>query len=48
MGSDHETVKQGALYDLKAMPSLYLLDGTKRVLLKDAPYVKIREEIAAL
>lgn len=48
VGSDHETVKQGALYDLKAMPSLYLLDGTKRVLLKDAPYAKIREEIAAL
>lgn len=48
VGSDHETVKQGALYDLKAMPSLYLLDGSKKVLLKDAPYAKIREEIAAL
>lgn len=48
VGSDHETVKQGALYDLKAMPSLYLLDGAKRVLLKDAPYAKIREEIVAL
>ena len=48
VGSDRETVKQGALYDLKAMPSLYLLDGTKKVLLKDAPYAKIREEIAAL
>ena len=48
VGSDHETVKQGALYDLKAMPSLYLLDGSKNVLLKDAPYAKIREEIAAL
>lgn len=48
VGSDHEMVKQGALYDLKAMPSLYLLDGSKKVLLKDAPYAKIREEIAAL
>lgn len=48
VGSDHETVKQGALYDLKAMPSLYLLDGSKKVLLKDAPYAKIREEIAGL
>lgn len=48
VGSDHEAVKLGALYDLKAMPSLYLLDGTKKVLLKDAPYAKIREEIAAL
>lgn len=48
VGSDHEMVKQGALYDLKAMPSLYLLDGSKKVLLKDAPYAKIRKEIAAL
>lgn len=48
VGSDHETVKQEALYDLKAMPSLYLLDGAKKVLLKDVPYAKIREEIAAL
>ena len=48
VGSDRETVKQGALYDLKAMPSLYLLDGSKKVLLKDVPYAKIREEIAAL
>ena len=48
VGSDHERVKQGALYDLKAMPSLYLLDGSKKVLLKDVPYAKIREEIAAL
>lgn len=48
VGSDHETVKQRALYDLKAMPSLYLLDGSKKVLLKDVPYAKIREEIAAL
>lgn len=48
VGSDHETVKQGALYDLKAMPSLYLLDDAKKVLLKDAPYAKIREEIRTL
>lgn len=48
VGSDHETVKQAALYDLKAMPSLYLLDGAKKVLLKDAPYARIREEIAVL
>lgn len=48
VGSDHEAVKLGALYDLKAMSSLYLLDGAKKVLLKDAPYAKIREEIAAL
>lgn len=41
-GTDREAVKQGALYDLKAMPSLYLLDGKKTVLLKDAAYEKIR------
>lgn len=41
-GTDREAVKQGALYDLKAMPSLYLLDGRKTVLLKDATYEKIR------
>lgn len=42
VGADREAVKQGTLYDLKAMPSLYLLDGRKTVLLKDAAYEKIR------
>ena len=42
VGTDREAVKMGALYDLKAMPSLYLLDGQKRVVLKDAAYEKIR------
>lgn len=42
VGTDREAVKTGALYDLKAMPSLYLLDGKKTVLLKDATYEKIR------
>ena len=31
----------GRVYDLKAMPTLYLLDGQKRVLLKDAPAERI-------
>lgn len=44
-GTDREAIKLGALYDLKAMPSLYLLDGKKRVLLKDAPYSRIRAEL---
>lgn len=48
IGSDHEAVKQGALYDLKAMPSLYLLDGSGKVLLKDVPYAEIRKEILDL
>ncbi len=41
IGTDHEAVKTGALYDLKAMPSLYLLDGQKKVLLKDAAFEEI-------
>lgn len=45
VGSDREAVKNGALYDLKAMPSLYLLDGKKRVLLKDAPFESIMEAL---
>lgn len=36
VGTDRESIKAGALYDLRAMPSLYLLDGRKRVVLKDA------------
>lgn len=31
------------LYDLKAMPTLYLLDSAKKVLLKDAPWQQIEE-----
>lgn len=46
MGTDREAVKTGALYDLKAMPSLYLLDGKKTVLLKDAAYEKILRALA--
>lgn len=43
IGTDRQKVKEEALYDLKAMPSLYLLDGQKRVLLKDTPLGQIRE-----
>lgn len=42
-GTDREAVKLGALYDLKAMPSLYLLDKKKQVILKDATYEAIRQ-----
>lgn len=35
VGYDREKIKNQNLYDLKAMPSLYLLDRTKQVLLKD-------------
>lgn len=45
VGTDREAVKIGALYDLKAMPSLYLLDGQKRVILKDATYEMVRRTV---
>ena len=41
VGTDREAVKTSALYDLKAMPSLYLLDRQKKVLLKDAAFEEI-------
>lgn len=44
-GNDHRTIQENALYDLKAMPALYLLDKEKKVVLKDAPYEKIRERL---
>ena len=43
VGTDREAVKNGALYDLKAMPSLYLLDGKKTVLLKDVRFENVME-----
>ena len=46
VGTDREAVKTGALYDLKAMPSLYLLDSSKTVLLKDVAYEKICTTLA--
>ncbi len=46
-GSDRGAVKDGLLYDLKAMPSLYLLDGRHKVLLKDAPVGQVLEAVAA-
>lgn len=41
VGQDKMQVHEGALYDIKAMPSLYLLDSEKRILLKDVSYRKI-------
>lgn len=40
---DKMQIRDQALYDIKAMPSLYLLDSDKKVLLKDASYRKVRE-----
>lgn len=41
VGQDRMQIHEDALYDIKAMPSLYLLDSERRVLLKDASYRKI-------
>lgn len=38
VGTDREFIKKQSLYDLKAMPTLYLLDADKRVLLKDVAF----------
>lgn len=45
IGNDGQEVKDRALYDLRAMPSLYLMDGQKRVILKDAPYEEIKARL---
>ena len=41
VGTDHSQIKEKALYDLKAMPCLYLLDAQKHVLVKDGEYESI-------
>jgi hypothetical protein len=38
-----QTIRQHQTYDLKAIPTLYLLDESKRVLLKDATATTIHE-----
>lgn len=45
IATDKMAIKDKSLYDLKAMPSLYLLDGNKTVILKDASYGRIRHEL---
>lgn len=47
VATDRLAVKKGSLYDLKAMPSLYLLDGAGRVLMKDAPYEAVSKALDA-
>ena len=41
VGNDRGTVRDDLLYDLKAMPSLYLLDRHHKVLLKDATVAQV-------
>lgn len=38
-------IKEKNLYDLKAIPTLYLLDQKKIVILKDAPIREIEEHL---
>jgi hypothetical protein len=46
VGNDASTAIRGRLlYDLKAMPTLYLLDGAHTVLLKDPSYEAARAEL---
>lgn len=45
VGDDRLAVKEGALYDLRAMPSLYLLDKQKNVILKDASYNAVKNYV---
>ena len=47
VATDRQAVKDGSLYDLKAMPTIYLLDGSGRVLMKDAEYEAVREALGA-
>ena len=46
-GNDRGAVKEQSLYDLKAMPSLYLLDRRHKVLLKDATVQQVLEAVGS-
>lgn len=41
-GYDHNfTIREDLIYNVRAIPSLYLLDSSKRIILKDAPVEKV-------
>lgn len=40
---DQQTIKRELVYDLKAIPSLYLIDKDKKVLLKDADAITVEK-----
>ena len=46
--TDDAVVKTELLYDLKAMPTLYLLDSAHRVVLKDASPAAVLQAVAGL
>lgn len=41
----HQDILKKKLYDLKAIPSLYLLDKEKKVILKDANFVEVEKSL---
>lgn len=43
VGDNRSEIKEQMLYDLKAMPTLYLLDNGRKVVLKDASFEKIKD-----
>lgn len=43
--NDQSYITDNALYDLKAMPTIYLLDSNKYVLLKDVTYSEVQKKI---
>lgn len=46
VGRDHlQLLRDGDGYDIRAIPSLYLLDADKRVILKDAPVEKVLRQL---
>jgi len=45
---DSHSIRDEELYDVRAIPSLYLLDAEKKVLLKDAPLEKLMQHLSEL
>ncbi len=43
-----QVIQKNELYDLKAIPTMYLLDKNKKVILKDAPIRKIEDCLASM
>ena len=45
-GYDHNfTIREDLIYNVRAIPSLYLLDSSKRIILKDAPVEKVLQVV---
>lgn len=48
IGSDHGFIREKALYDLKSIPSLYLLDNKRRVVVKNGSWEEINQVITGV